>query len=116
MALFTTIHLYNVSRGREPAYAQWFDGPHREALQRLRGFMRADRFEVTGAQVMPDIPQPWRFLSVCDLDLPDPKIDLPALGPLLAEARDSGLIDDSLEMLMITFDCHTDTEMLKCGG
>jgi hypothetical protein len=59
--------------------------------------MRADRFEVTGAQVMPDIPQPWRFLSVYDLDLPDPKIDLPALGPLLAEARDSGLIDDSLE-------------------
>ncbi|HMO69563.1 MAG TPA: hypothetical protein PKE25_13105, partial [Novosphingobium sp.] len=46
---------------------------------------------------MPNIPQPWRFLSVYDFDLPDPAIDLPALGPLLADARDAGLIDDSDE-------------------
>ena len=92
MALYTTCHLHNAPAGREANYAAWFDGPHREALARLRGFREADRFEVTPEQVMKDIPQPWKYLSLYDFDLPDPKIDLPALAPLLAEARDGGLI------------------------
>jgi hypothetical protein len=97
MTLFTTIHLHNVRAAREADYAAWFDGKHREDLARLRGFRGADRYEVTEAQVMPDIPQPWQFLSVYDFDYATPQIDLPALGPLLAEPRDSGLIDDSTE-------------------
>ncbi|WP_380780991.1 hypothetical protein [Sphingomonas sp. R86520] len=97
MSLYTTIHLHNVPAGREEEYAAWFDGPHRDALQRLRGFVAADRYEVTPEQVMPDIPQPWRFISVYDFDYPTPAIDLPALAPLLAEARDAGLIDDADE-------------------
>ena len=97
MALYTTIHLHNVTAGREADYAAWFDGPHREALTRLRGFMGTDRYEVTAAQIMPDIPQPWRYLSVYEFDYATPEIDLPALGPLLADARDAGLIEDSSE-------------------
>jgi hypothetical protein len=39
-------------------------------------------------------------MSVYEFDLPTPEIDLPALGPLLAEARDQGLIaDDDTERL-----------------
>jgi hypothetical protein len=95
MALYTTIHLHNVVAGREGDYAAWFDAGHRTTLGGLRGFRTADRFEVATAQIMPDIPQPWRYLSVYDFDLPDPAIDLPALAPLLAEVRDSGLIDDA---------------------
>lgn len=97
MTLSTTIHLHNVPAGREADYAAWFDGPHREALARLRGFKTADRFEVTPEQVMPDIPQPWRFVSLYDFDLPSVEIDLPALGPLIAEARDADLVDDAGE-------------------
>lgn len=92
MALHTTIHLHNAAHGRQADYAAWFDGPHRAALARLRGFRSADRFEITPEQVMPDIAQPWRYVSLYDFDLPDPKIDLPALAPLIAEARDAGLI------------------------
>ncbi len=97
MTLFTTIHLHNVPIGREAEYAVWFDGPHNEALQQLRGFVSADRYEVTPEQIMPDIPQPWRYLSVYEFDYAVPEIDLPALGPLIADARDAGLIDDSAE-------------------
>jgi hypothetical protein len=97
MSLHTTIHLHDVPQGREDDYARWFEGKHREDLARLRGFRSADRFEVTPEQIMPDIPQPWRFMSIYDFDLPAPEIDLPALGPLLAEARDGGLIDDTTE-------------------
>jgi hypothetical protein len=92
MALYTTIHLHNVTPGREADFTLWFDGPHRSALASLRGFVAADRYEVTPEQIMADIPQPWRFVSVYDFDLPDPAIDLPALGPLVAAARDAGLV------------------------
>ncbi|HEX7856340.1 MAG TPA: hypothetical protein VF503_21920 [Sphingobium sp.] len=95
MALFTTIHLHNVTAEGEERYSAWFEGPHREALSRLRGFKRADRYQLTAEQVMPDIAQPWQFVSVYDFDLPDPSIDLPALSPLIADARDAGLIDDA---------------------
>jgi hypothetical protein len=97
LALYTTIHFHNVPTGRDAEYAAWFESTHRADLARLRGFVAADRFETTPEQVMPDIPQPWRYMSVYDFELAQPEIDLPALGPLLAGARDTGLIDDSTE-------------------
>jgi hypothetical protein len=100
MALYTTLHLHNVSPGREAAFALWFDGTHRNALAQLRGFSSADRYEVAAQQIMADIPQPWRFLSIYDFDLPSPAIDIPALGPLIADARDAELVaDDETERL-----------------
>lgn len=92
MALYTTIHLHNVPAGKEAEYASWFDSSHREDLARLRGFTGADRYEVTPEQIMPDIPQPWRYASVYDFDTETPEIDIPALGPLLANVREQGLI------------------------
>jgi hypothetical protein len=108
MALYTTIHLHNVPVGREPDYATWFDGPHRAAVATLRGFNAADRFEVTREQIMPDIPQPWRFLSVYDFDLPNPVIDVPALGPLIADARDAGLIAEDETERIYTYRLYSD--------
>ena len=87
MALYTTIHLHNVPEDRLDDYAAWFDGPHREALARLRGLTYAERFEITEAQ-LGEAYQPWRFMSVYDFDYATPEIDLPALGPLLADASD----------------------------
>lgn len=97
MSLFTTTHLHNVPAGREAEYAAWFDGTHADDLATLRGFVSADRFEITPEQVMPDIAQPWRFLSVYEFDTDTPEIDLPSLGAQLGNARDAGLIDDANE-------------------
>jgi hypothetical protein len=108
MTLYTTLHLHNTPAGREAAYAAWFDGGHRASLARLRGFKAADRYEVTPEQIMRDIPQPWRFLSVYDFDLPDPAIDLPALGPLIAEARDGGLVAADETERLHTFRLYAD--------
>src|SRR5579864_9253432 len=108
MALYTTLHLHNVSAGREADYASWFDGPHRSALAALRGFKAADRYEVTREQIMPDIPQPWLFLSVYDFDLPNPAIDIPALGPLIADARDAGLVADDETERLHTYRLYSD--------
>ena len=108
MALYTTLHLHNVSAGREADYASWFDGRHRAALAALRGFKTADRYELAREQIMPDIPQPWRFLSVYDLDLPNPAIDIPALGPLIADARDAGLVADDETERLHTYRLYSD--------
>ena len=108
MALYTTIHLHNVPAGREAEYAAWFDGPHRASVTALRGFKAADRYEVTREQIMADIPQPWRFLSVYDFDLPNPAIDVPALGPLLAIARDAGLVADDETERLYTYRLYAD--------
>jgi hypothetical protein len=95
VSLYLTIHLHNVPASRETEYSKWFDGPHQAELQTLRGFRKAERFQLAGAQIMPDIAQPWRFMSIYDCDVPDPEIDLPALAPLIASAREIGLIDDT---------------------
>jgi hypothetical protein len=108
MSLYTSIHLHNVTAGRDSEYSKWFDGPHRDALARLRGFKTADRYEVTPQQIMADIPQPWRYMSVYDFDLPSPAIDVPALGPLLAEARDVGLIANDETERIYTYRLYSD--------
>lgn len=108
MALYTTIHLHNVPDGRQAEYAAWFDGPHRSALAPLRGFRATERYEVTPQQIMPDIPQPWRYLSIYDFDLPDPAIDVPALGPLIAAARDAGMIADDQTERLYTYRLFSD--------
>jgi len=108
MALYTTIHLHNVPAGREAEYATWFDGRHSTAVATLRGFKAADRYEVAREQIMADIPQPWRFLSVYDSDLPSPSIDIPALGPLIAEARDAGMIADDETERLYTYRLYSD--------
>ncbi|GGA37326.1 hypothetical protein [Sphingomonas psychrolutea] len=100
MALYTTLHLHNTTAGNADVYASWFDGVHADALTHLRGFKAAERFEIDPVQMIPDQAQPWRYMSVYDFDLPTPAIDVPALGPLIADARDAGLIaDDDTERL-----------------
>lgn len=108
MALYTTIHLHNVTPGREGEYASWHEGPHSTSLARLRGFLGTERYEVSEAQIMPDIAQPWRFLSIYDFDLPSPEIDVPALGPLIAEARDGGTITDDDTERLYTYRMYSD--------
>ena len=97
MALYCTTHLYNVTAGREAEYAEWFAGPHAEACARLEGFKSADRFEIADIQIMPDIDQPWRFLSFYEFDYDVPDRDIPKLGKVIDEARKTGLIDDANE-------------------
>jgi len=108
MVQVVTIHLHNVPVGREPEYATFFDGPHQAALAGLRGFRSAQRFEIAAEQIMVDIRQPWRFLSVYEFDLPTPSIDIPALGPLVAEARDAGLVKMDDTERLFSYEMYSD--------
>lgn len=93
MATHVVLHLHNVPVGREDDYAVWFEGPHHAALSALDGNLSADRYEVTPEQVMADIPQPWRYLSVYDVTSQDLEAAIAGLSQRLAQARSDGLIE-----------------------
>ena len=100
MSGFVTIYLHNPATGRETDLAQAVRGGHFEAASRLRGFRSAQRFEITPEQVMPAIPQPWRYVTIYDFELESPEIDIPSIAPLFADLRDAGLIaDDGTERI-----------------
>lgn len=94
MAKYCTLHLHNVPAGGEDACADWFAKSHADALRELEGFVSADRFEVAPLQIMPDIDQPWRYLSIYEFDYEVPDRDIPALGPLIAEGHKQGVLAD----------------------
>lgn len=108
MPLYTTLHLHNVTAGSEADYARWFDGPHREAVASLPGYISAERYEVTPEQVMQDIPQPWRFASIYDLDLGDDSAPLLALGEKIGEARAAGMIADDDTERLYSYELYSD--------
>jgi hypothetical protein len=108
MALYTTVHMHNVPPGREAEYAAWFDGPHRAAVLALPGAASLERFEVAREQIMVDIPQPWRYMSIYDFDYRDPIVGIPQLGPELARARSAGLVRDDGSERIHTFRLYSD--------
>lgn len=95
MAKYVTLHLHNIVSDKEGDYARWFDGAHQTALRSLDGFVSAERFEVSPLQIMPDIDQPWRFLSIYEFDYDVPDRDIPKLGQLIAESDAAALIQDA---------------------
>lgn len=92
MASYVTAHYCNPAPGNDGALGDWFEGTHAAVLRRLRGFMRAERYQITEPQLMKDIAQPWKYATFYDFQLDNPEIHLPALGSFLAEARDDGLV------------------------
>jgi hypothetical protein len=109
MARYVTLHLHNIAPGREQDYADWFEGEHAAQLAALDGFRSADRFEVTAIQIMPDIDQPWRFMSFYEFDYDVPDRDIPKLGRLLGAPRCAGLIDDTNESeRLYTYNMYSD--------
>lgn len=95
MAKYVTLHLHNTAPGKDAAFAAWFDGEHRAGLAGLEGFVSAERYEIAPIQIMPDIAQPWRFMSLYEFDYAVPDRDIPKLGKLLEQPRALGLTDDA---------------------
>jgi hypothetical protein len=92
MAGYITAHFHNTPPRKAAALSEYIRGPHAEALNHVRSYRGMQRFEVTKPQLTPEPAQPWRYVTIYDLDIEDPAIDVPALSPLIADMRDAGLI------------------------
>ena len=89
---YVIMHLYNPEPGREDDLAAYFRETHVPRVLALRGIEGVQRFAVTDKQLMAECAQPWRYAVKYDFRTDTPKIDIPALGALLADMRDAGLI------------------------
>lgn len=87
---YVTLHLTNITKGREADAEQHFDDVHVPAVKKLRGFKDVQRFTCSPHQLMPII-QPWTHATLYNFTLADPSIDLPAIAPLLADVREAGI-------------------------
>jgi hypothetical protein len=92
MGSYVTVHLHNPAPQKEDELARWFTGTHAGILPKLRGFKQVDRFEITERQTPVCPVQPWRYMSLYELEFENPEIHVPALGSFLADARDAGLV------------------------
>lgn len=109
MAHIVTIHLHNVAQGMEAEFANWFEGPHLDAVKRLDGFLGAERYEVTAEQVMADIAQPWRYLTVYEFACAQPGFSISGVGAVIDKARSAGLIDDAGQNeRLLTYNMYSD--------
>jgi hypothetical protein len=89
---FTTLHLFNLGEGSEADLISYLEGPHMEAVRRLRGFKTAQVFRCSPHQLLPESRQAWTYAVYYERAVATPEIDIPALAPLLADMRDAGLI------------------------
>lgn len=54
--------------GREAEYNEWYDTVHLKEVLQVEGFVAAQRFELSDAQVGPDAVPPKRFLAIYEIE------------------------------------------------
>jgi len=92
MEEYVVAHFHNAAPECEARLTAAFSGQHRASVQRLRGFFQMQRFVLGEQQLMADIAQPWKFLTLYEFHLDRPELHLPALATPIADLRDAGLI------------------------
>jgi hypothetical protein len=96
---FTTLHLFNAAPEREAEIQSFIDGAM-PRIRALRGFRAANLYRCTPEQLQVEARQPWRYVVVYEQTIDSPQIDLPALAPILADMRESGLVaEDQAERI-----------------
>lgn len=70
------VTLTNAADGRDEDFNEWYTNHHMpEVIERLPGFVRGRRFDMSPVQrVYPadhPMPKPWRYLGIYDLELDD---------------------------------------------
>jgi hypothetical protein len=113
MASYVTIHLRNAALETEQQAQAHFARIQSDAATYLRGVQRVESYECEAQQLMPDIAQPWKYLTIYDRELDEPEVDIPALAPLIANYRAEGpTIPDNAERVY-TYRMYSDWRLSK---
>ena len=91
MEFMVVVHLCNAAKRKDAGLGAWFAGAHAAAVRRLRGFKAVQRFELAEIQILDIWAQPWRYMTLYEFETSAPDLDIPALAPLLDDAREKGL-------------------------
>jgi hypothetical protein len=113
MASYVTIHLRNAMLNSEQAAQAFFAHVQSDAATSLRGIQRVESYECEPKQLMPDIAQPWKYLTIYDRELDEPEVDIPALAPILANYRAEGLTAPDSAERIFTYRMYSDWRLSK---
>ncbi len=66
MAKYTFVVLTNPTSGKEAEYNEWYNGQHIPDVLNVPGFVRAQRFKLTDAQMGPN--NPHKYLALYEIE------------------------------------------------
>jgi hypothetical protein len=73
------IVLSNAADARDDEFNDWYDNQHLRDVLSVEGFVAAQRFRLSDAQLRPEEPRPHRYLAVYEIEAPDLAMPLRAL-------------------------------------
>ena len=113
MASYVTLHLRSAPLETAEAAEAFFARVQSDAAKYLRGVRRVESYECEATQLMWDIPQPWKYLTIYDRELDEPQIDIPALAPILANYRAEGLTSRDTAERIYTYRMYHDWRLSR---
>jgi len=79
MARHILLVLSNATVGRDDEFNDWYTDEHLRDVLSVDGFVAAQRFRLSDAQLQPDRPAPHRYLAVYEIEADDVAAPLQAL-------------------------------------
>lgn len=72
MPAFVIVHFHNARPGCEAELDHWFEARHAPEILGVPGVGAVQRLVLSDTQMMKDCPQPWRFMSLYDIESDTP--------------------------------------------
>lgn len=76
MTRHVLVVLSNAAPGRDHEFNDWYDQEHLRDVLSVEGFVSAQRFCLSDAQLRPDEPPPHRYLAIYEIEAPDLAVPL----------------------------------------
>ncbi len=86
--------LTNPVEGQEEEYNEWYTNTHVKDVLGIPGFVAAQRFKLSGEQLMGDAP--YRYLAIYEIETDNLQATMAALGK--ASEGDGMVISSALDM------------------
>lgn len=80
------IVLSNAVEGRDDEFNDWYNNQHLRDVLAVEGFVAAQRFRLSDAQLRPDDPTPYRYLAIYEIETDDVDKPLRALMSAIADS------------------------------
>jgi hypothetical protein len=92
MPIHKFISLLNAKEGRDDEFNQWYFLQHIPDVLQIPGFITANRFRISDAQ-LPGMRPPWKYLIIYEIEAASPASALQELGRRITDGM---VVSDAL--------------------
>ncbi len=93
---YTFVVLSNPTAGNEAEYNRWYNDQHLPDVLNVPGFVRAQRFKLSDAQMAPDGDKTHRYLALYEIETDDVAAALKGLASRVGTA--DMIMSDSIDL------------------